>query len=108
MVNVDNSVAETTLGDMACPYHPGKTLRDCKPWHEAADLKDGTQLYAWQVQESDGRWSMIGVMLDGNHTPLIHRDPQLIEAMRPLAEQHAAQSGQPLRLMQFIGTEVAQ
>lgn len=97
-----------TLGDMACPHHPGKTLRDCTPWHVAVDAKDGNSIYAWQVREPDGRWSMIGMMIDGNHTPLIHRDPELIDAMKPLAVAHAAQMGAPLRLMQFIGTEVAQ
>lgn len=97
-----------TIGDTPCPYHPGKTLRDCKPWHEVVEAKDGNQIYAWQVQEPDGRWSMIGVMVQGKHSPLIHRDPDLIEAMKPLAVEHAAKMGAPLRLMQFIGTEVAQ
>lgn len=68
----------------------------------------GDQLYAWQVQESDGRWSMVGAVLPNmtwGHVPLIHRDLGVVRRMRELAENHAEQTGQPLRLVKFEITE---
>jgi hypothetical protein len=76
---------------------------------------DGNELYAWQVQEPDGRWSMVGAMIpptndlglpSGAHLPLIHRSLKVVDLMRPFAEAHAAQTGQPLRLARFSLAEV--
>ena len=69
---------------------------------------DGDTLYAWQVREPDGRWSMVGALLPGvgEHVPLIHRDLLMIRRMEGLARNHAEQTGQPLRLVKFGITEV--
>lgn len=68
----------------------------------------GDALYAWQVQEPDGQWSMVGALIPGigEHTPLIHRDLLLIRRLEGLARKHAEQTGQPLRLARFALTEV--
>ena len=54
---------------------------------------------------------MVGTMIPGPagtsmHTPLIHRNLDVVEQMRPLAEVHAAATDQPLRLARFTVTEV--
>lgn len=68
----------------------------------------GDELYAWQVQEPDGRWSMIGTQLAGSemYLPMIHRDLQVIQNMTTLAKNHARQTGQRLRLAHFALSEV--
>jgi hypothetical protein len=70
----------------------------------------GDSLYAWQVQESDGRWSMVGALVPqtGTHQPLIHRRLDIVERFGPLARAHAEGTGQPLRLARFDLTEVLQ
>jgi hypothetical protein len=76
---------------------------------------DGDELWAWQVQETDGSWSMVGMILPdmsegkagqvGQHTPMIHRKKALVDqVMRPYAEHHARATGQPLRLAHFTLT----
>lgn len=74
---------------------------------------DGDELWAWQVQEPDGKWSMVGALLpDGlggarnTHAPLIHRRLDVVQMMRDMAEGHARATGQPLRLAHFKLTEV--
>lgn len=74
---------------------------------------DGNELYVWQVQEITGEWSMVGVMMPGpipglppTHTPLVHRKREVVQMMRPYAENHARGTGQPLRLARFTITEV--
>lgn len=64
----------------------------------------GDNLYAWQVQEPDGRWSMVAVSLRDDMSsamPLIHRDLQFILRTAEYAERHAGATGQPLRLAHF-------
>jgi hypothetical protein len=60
-------------------------------------------LYAWQVQEPDGQWSMVGALVPetGSHMPLVHRSLQVIEHLRPLATDHAAATRQKLRLARY-------
>jgi hypothetical protein len=69
---------------------------------------DGDTLYAWQVQEPDGQWSMVGALIPGvgEHAPLIHRDLLLIRRLEGLARMHADATGQPLRLARFTLAEV--
>lgn len=76
---------------------------------------DGNEIYVWQVQEPTGDWSMVGAMIPPDagpglptavHTVLIHRDRTVAEQLRPLAQMHAADTGQPLRLARFTVTEV--
>lgn len=64
---------------------------------------DGSSLYAWQVEEPDGRWSMVAASIGpmGSQAPLIHRSLDIIEKFRPLAEAHAEATEQPLRLAHF-------
>jgi hypothetical protein len=71
---------------------------------------DGDSIYAWQVQEPDGKWSIVAASVPslGNETwPLIHRDMAFVKhRLKPLAEQHAQLTGQPLRLARFNLVEV--
>jgi hypothetical protein len=71
-------------------------------------LNNGDALYAWQVQEYDGRWSMVGALIPetGTHSPLIHRELMIVRRMEGLARAHAEGTGQPLRLVKFTVTEV--
>lgn len=69
---------------------------------------DGSSLYAWQVEEPDGRWSMVGASIGamGSQVPLIHRDLDFVKQLRPLATAHAEATEQPLRLVHFRLVEV--
>jgi hypothetical protein len=69
---------------------------------------DGDTLYAWQVEEPDGRWSMVGALIPetGINTPLIHRSYQIIKSFEQLARNHAERTSQPLRLARFVLEEV--
>jgi hypothetical protein len=64
---------------------------------------DGNTIYAWQVQEPDGRWSMVGALIPelGTHSPLVHRDLLLMRRLEGTARGHAEATGQPLRLARF-------
>lgn len=67
----------------------------------------GDNLYAWQVQEPDGQWSMVMSMVPGvGQAVLIHRRLDIMGQMRPLAEGHSQATGQPLRLVRFTLAEV--
>jgi hypothetical protein len=68
----------------------------------------GDHLYAWQVQEPDGRWSMVGAMVVavGTHMPLIHRDYDVVMQFKDYALSHASMTGQKLRLARFALAEV--
>ena len=62
---------------------------------------DGSTLWAWQVQEPEGNWSMVGTMIGNMHSPLIHRKRDVAMLMAGLAKSHAKTTGQPLRLAEF-------
>jgi hypothetical protein len=72
-------------------------------------MSEGDTLWAWQVQEPDGKWSMVGALLPeplagmgtSTHTPLIHRKHEVVIMMADLAKGHARVTGQPLRLAEF-------
>lgn len=80
-------------------------------------MGDGSELYAWQVQEADGRWGVIsmGYQLDlpGGRTPtfhldvLVHRDLEIArKQMGPIAAKHRQAEGKPIRLVRFQLTDV--
>ena len=65
---------------------------------------DGDMLYAWQCQEEDGRWSMVGAIvmeMGGVHMPLVHRSLDIILQLVGYAQSHAEATNQPLRLAHF-------
>ena len=67
-------------------------------------MTDGDTLYAWQVQEPDGKWSLVGALIPslGTHSPLIHRSLDIVrDNFGPLAREHADRTGQRLRLARF-------
>lgn len=77
---------------------------------------DGSELYAWQVQEADGRWGVISM---GYHiqTPrgaspklhldvLVHRDLDVARSMGSIANRHRQSEGKPIRLARFQLTDV--
>lgn len=63
----------------------------------------GNTLWAWQVQEPSGSWSMVGAFIPAMHThsPLIHRNERMVRSWKNLAERHAKRTGQPLRLVRL-------
>lgn len=70
----------------------------------------GDQLWAWQCQEPDGRWSMIAAGMPGEPSlgfmPMIHRDRAIMQRLKSIAKTHARGMGQPLRLARFELAEV--
>jgi hypothetical protein len=68
---------------------------------------DGSRLYAWQVQEPDGRWSLVGAIVPGlGHMPLISRSSDIARKTAGIARDHARQTNQELRLARFDLAEV--
>ena len=70
---------------------------------------NGNELWAWQAQETDGRWSLIGLSVDGGdaYVPIIHRSPEFIESVRPLALRHVQTgNGEALRLVKLTAEVV--
>ena len=68
---------------------------------------NGNELWAWQAQEADGRWSMIGFSIDDAYVPIIHRSLELIESVRPLALRHVQTgNGEALRLVKLTAEVV--
>lgn len=62
----------------------------------------GNTLWTWQVQETDGRWSTVGVLLEGNrHMPLVGRSERAVRAAEHLAIGHARATNQRLRFATF-------
>jgi hypothetical protein len=68
----------------------------------------GDTLYGWQVQEPDGRWSLVGALITETmtHAPLIHRDLGIARRLGGHARAHAEATGQKLRLGKFVLAEV--
>jgi hypothetical protein len=71
---------------------------------------NGDTVWLWQELIADPEtgvpgWGVIGTMsvqvMGGCVIPLMSRDPEVIEAMRVLAEIHVAASGNPLRLARY-------
>lgn len=56
-------------------------------------------MYAWQVQEADGRWGNISAMIGGlGHAVAIARSPEVAAKLEPIARAHRAGTGKPVRL----------
>lgn len=62
---------------------------------------DPKELWAWMTEYPDGTVGMVGVMLEGNHTPCIGRSHAHIVALKPIAEAHRRLSGQRVWLRRF-------
>ena len=69
------------------------------------DIK--TEMYAW-VTVVDGRDSLIGAMIQGQHVPLVATSRETIERVRHLAVEHGIVLGQPVRLVHFREVETLQ
>lgn len=70
---------------------------------------NGDTLYAWQVQEPDGSWSIIGAIVPGLNDmvmPLVGRSHALMGKVAPIAIDHARITGQRLRFAEFGLDEV--
>lgn len=59
-------------------------------------------IYAWQVAEG-GQWGLIASYVPAIRQTgvLVHRNRDVAETMRPLAEAHHEATGLPVRLAQF-------
>lgn len=69
----------------------------------------GDVIYGWQEQTPDGAWGFVAayIPLIGLPGPLHHRSEQIAREMfGPIARDHCARSGNPLRLARFQLTEV--
>lgn len=64
-------------------------------------------MYAWQVQEPDGRWGNISAYIPAlkAHGVLISSSSRVVEKMRPIAEAHRRGTGKPVRLVKFTFNE---
>lgn len=66
-------------------------------------------LWAWMVQEADGRWGIIGAIIPGvGQAQLVFGSRKTAEVMRPVAAGHHQQSGRPVRLVRFDGAAVVE
>lgn len=62
---------------------------------------DTKELWAWMTEYPDGTIGMVGMMLAGNHTPLIGRSEKHIRVLEPAARAHHDQTGQRVWLRRF-------
>lgn len=69
---------------------------------------NGDALYAWQVQEPDGGWAIVGALVPGIDMvmPLVGRSREAIVRAGPIARTHALEAGQHLRFVRFDLGEV--
>jgi hypothetical protein len=58
-------------------------------------------LYAWVTRLPDGGTSLVGTLIGKLHTPLISTSLRLATSFRPIAEEHAKNSGQPVSLKRY-------
>jgi hypothetical protein len=61
--------------------------------------------YAWTTRLDDGSPSFVGAIVNGMHTPLCAADLGLVQALRPVAENHARATGQRVYLERFNHAE---
>jgi len=70
-------------------------------------MTTGNELYAWQVLEPGGDWSIVAAGLSADHQwPLIHRSHEIIQELKPFAVTHATATKQQLRLARFTLSDV--
>lgn len=60
-----------------------------------------TEIYAWICTEPDGGEGLPAIMVNNRAMPLIGADKERMASLRPYAEQVAAESGCPLKLVRF-------
>lgn len=67
----------------------------------------GDELWVWQEQEPFGSWGVIvaWVPMLGTAGPLMSRDPEVAQKMRPMAENHARTLHVKVRLAHFRLTD---
>lgn len=71
-------------------------------------MSDGSELYVWQVLETDGRWGIISATLapDMGQMPLLHRNRDIAARFGPIAQLHAERTELPVRMARFQFSEV--
>lgn len=73
-------------------------------------MSNGDVLYAWQIEQPDGAWGIIGAILpwlpDLGPTPFVVRDADLAATLADLAKAHGEAQGRPVRLGKFRLEEV--
>jgi hypothetical protein len=62
-------------------------------------------LYAFLAVHADGDEGVAAAQLGGNWLPLIAADPVLLEALRPIAQATARETGVTIRLVRFTQRE---
>ena len=62
----------------------------------------GSRLWAWMTEEPDGQLSLIGMMVDNVHAPMIGRDEKIIRGLEPIARKHGNKTGQAVWLRCWI------
>lgn len=65
------------------------------------ELKDTLELWAWMTEYPDKTVGMVGIMLEGNHTPMIGRSKEHIMQLEQLALLHHRATGQRVWLRHF-------
>jgi hypothetical protein len=65
------------------------------------------ELWAWLTFE-EGAWGIVAGMMPGIPTvmPLMHRDRDIAERFKPLADAHAKKSGNPVRLAHLLEAQL--
>jgi hypothetical protein len=66
----------------------------------------GTEIFAWVTLMADGRYSIIGTLIDGQHFPLVAMRRSMLERTRELARAHGLALNQPVMLVRFAEVEV--
>jgi hypothetical protein len=72
------------------------------------DRNDASSLYAWVTQLPDGGTCVVGAFIQEAggrlaHQPLINRDREVAELLRPLARAHRKTTGQRVWLREYTG-----
>lgn len=66
-------------------------------------------LWAWMVQEADGRWGIIAALIPGlGPSQLVFGSEKTAQVARPVAVSHHMNSGRPVRLVRFEGLAVVE
>ena len=65
-------------------------------------------LYAWVTQLPDGKWSLIGTLLESIHTPLIHSDIDVMMKFKPIAIAHGMIFKQPVELVKYVKAAISE
>ena len=66
----------------------------------------GTEIFAWVTRMADGRYSIVGALIEGQHFPLVSMHRASMENAGPLARAHGLALNQPVMLVRFAEVEV--